>query len=270
MPMNTFSCLRATILMMSLCASVFGQEIPAGTRVVVRPELTASADEQIAHCARKIRSLRSIQDERERLNSMLQVMSSLSLLQQRWPEAREAVLQSYLMQADLALEWSMPRNVIDILNAALPESRRTLYEIRFNERLARAYRQMGDLAAAERHLLVAERSPMFPKANRVISMTVLQELAMLYSRQERPRESLLRWRAAANLAGQAPNTRVGYLLAALKEAVRLSDDAHRAEAHAIAREVDEAIMVARSSGKPDPRALAAYESDLSRLKKQLR
>lgn len=250
-----------------------GQQHPpvtVGTKITVRPEVAVNPNEQIAHCSRKIRELRTIKDPHERLVGMLQVMSSLAIVPVRWPEAKAAVLESSLMRADLALQWEMPQNAVESVLPILRQSEMTNYHVELEERLGRAYLQLGDTVKGEAHLVAASKSPMFSKVNHAVATGVLQELAMLYSRTGRSREAAKQWRSAAMLPSQTPNNRAAFLLAALKEAVAFADAAGIAEANGLVHEVEAAIRDARSGARPDPRALAAYESDLARLKKRLR
>ena len=262
--------LTASVLAVTLSASAAVAQLhpplPVGTKIAVKRELAATPNEQIARQHKKIYALKSIADPRERLAAVLEVMSNLALVPERWPEANDAVLQSYLMQADLALQYSMTKNAVDVLTAALRRSERTQYYVDVEQKLALAYERLGDLAAAEAHLLAAERSPSF--RSHPLAATVLQQLGMLYSRGDRPREAMDRFRTAAHLPRQHIETKTSYLLSVLKEAVRLKDDAERAEAKAAVVELERAIADVRKAEKHDQRRIAGYEHDLFRLKKQ--
>jgi hypothetical protein len=257
------------LILTALSSAAFAQTKPqfaVGTKITVNPEIAATAGEQLKRARQKIYALKRIEDTRERMTAALDAMSNLAVIPQRWPHETDAVLESYLLQGELALGQSMPRNAVDALKAALPKSSKTRYYVPVEQKLALAHERLGDAAAAEAHLLAAERSPEF--RNHPHAPTVLQQLGMLYSRTNRPREAMNRFRAAADLPGQArEGARASYLIAALKEAVRLSDDPDRAAAKATARDAERALAQARR-GKQDSRTLSGADDDLMDLKKK--
>ena len=252
--------------------TVLGQlqpELPVGTKIKVKPQLAATPEKQIAHARAKMSTLKTIDDPVERFTAMLETMSNLSFVAQKWPDATDAILESALLQADLATQYSMPANAISALDAALPKSYKTIYHVRVERALARAYARLDDKAGTERHLLAAEASPMLHRINPVEASGALRDLAMFYSRGGNHREAVKRWRAAAHLPGQTAERKASLLLSALKDAVRMSDDtAERAEAKAIAREVEHAVAAARKQQKPGSRTADHYDADLARLRKQ--
>lgn len=265
---SKFSFVSSCFVSLTMSAAALGQmqaSFPVGTTIKVKPEVAATVDEQLGQTQKKIHALRTIQEPEKRMVAMLEAMANLAVIPVRWPNATGHVLQSYLLQADLALQHSMPRNAVDALNAALPTSRKTRFYVDVEQKLALAHERLGDIAAAETHLVAAERSSKFRE--HPSAPTVLQQLGMLYSRANRPREAMNRFRAAADVPGQPSAAAASCLLSALKEAVRLKDDENKTEAKTTVKVLERALSEARKR-KHDPRSLSGIEDDLLDLRKK--
>jgi tetratricopeptide (TPR) repeat protein len=201
---------------------------------------------------------------------VLEVIANLDVIRHAWPKATDAIVDAALMQSEIALEFNMPRNAVDALAAALPTAAKTRHDARLELRLGAAHELAGQFREAEKHFLAAEDSPNFKKLDRFDADDALQTIALFYMHQNKPRESMKRFRKAAALPNQTANGKARHRLSALKEAVRLEDDDERSEAKREAQALREILHAARADSgaarRPaDSQILADIERDMQRV-----
>jgi tetratricopeptide (TPR) repeat protein len=256
----------------ALCLAAYASAEPpkVGAMIPVQIEVLGSPTAQINKCERMRGDIASAPDDAARIQRALEVIANLDVVRRAWPKTTDAIVDAALMQYDIAMEFNMPRNAVDALAAALPSVKKSRHEPRLEYRLGAAYEAAGDLSAAESHYHAAEKSAHFKLVDRIEADDALQHIAMFYARQNKPRESLKRFRAAADLDGQSPTLKVLHRFAALKEAVRLSDDAGRDEAKREAQALRDAIKDAKDKTKnkrssSDAVMLTDVERDMQRV-----
>lgn len=179
-----------------------------------------SAAEQLALAARLSAEMERTPPP-QKLDLFAQAWSNLSLVRSAWPNDKNAVVQSGVMQADLATEFSAWQKVVDVLVEILPSAANTDSEPHVEQKLGQAYEQVGNAAESERHLLAAERAMHRTHLNRVESEEILSRLAMFYSRQNKPQEAMKRFREAQNLPGQDVVNKMRFQLSLIEQADRV-------------------------------------------------
>lgn len=253
-----------------LCAWPLAAQPAVGTRIAVAVRVAGSPAAQIEECERLRASIYQLEDEAARVQRVLEVIANLDVVRQRWPKATDAIIEAAFLQADVALEFNMPRNAADALAAAVPAAANTERDAWVQFRLGAAREAAGQLADAEKHFLAAETSPRFKKLDRIDANEALQTIGMFYVRQNKPREAMKRFRLAAELPNQTPEHAALHRLSALREAVRLKDDDSKAEAKRDAKALREALHAARANAHTAKRpaesqSIAAIERDLERI-----
>jgi hypothetical protein len=236
-----------------------------GDRVAVQIEVAASPAEQLRRCDELLARAQQASDPTRRVEGALAVMANLDVIRKRWPDATEAITQATLSQADVALEFDMPRNALAVLTAA---PKKTTDDLGIELRFARAYDALQDGSSLEQHLLAAEKLTQRKQGHRSDADAALQMLASFYLNRGQPREAVKRYRAAADLPGQPAVRAATLCLSALKAAVHDQDDRSHAEAKSAADAVEEHLRRGRGAGQSSAvaQALAAVERDLARLK----
>jgi tetratricopeptide (TPR) repeat protein len=214
-------------------------------------------------------SMDQLTDEGAKVQRALEVIANLDVIRQAWPTATDAIVDAALTQSEIAMEFNMPRNAVDALAAALPTAAKTRHDARVEYRLGAAHEASGQFAEAEKHFLAAERSPNFKKLDRFDADSALQTIALFFMHQNKPRESMKRFRAAAELPNQTASGKARNRLSALKEAMRLKDDSERSEAKREAQALREVLRSARADKSPrrpaDAQILADIERDMQRV-----
>src|SRR5947207_2608010 len=139
---------------------------------------------------------------RQKMELFAQAWGNLALVRKQWPNDKNAVVRSGIMQADLATEFGAWSKAIDPLLEILPAAAKTDSEPQVEMKLAQAYEQTANIAEAENHLLAAERAVHAAHSGRVEAEGILNAVALFYSRRNNPRAAIQRFREAANLPGQ--------------------------------------------------------------------
>jgi tetratricopeptide (TPR) repeat protein len=241
-----------------------------GTRIPVTIDVRESPAAQMRKCDQLRASIDELTDDAAKVQRVLEVIANLDVIRHAWPNATDAIVDAALTQSEVALEFNMPRNAVDALTAALPTAAKTRHDARLEYRLGAAHEVAGQFRDAEKHFLAAEDSPNFKKLDRFDADDALQTIALFYMRQNKPRESLKRFRQAAELPNQTTNGKARHRLSALKEAVRLKDDNERTEAKREAQALRDVLRLARGdskdAGRPtDAQILSDIERDMQRV-----
>lgn len=241
-----------------------------GTRIPVTIDVRESPAAQMRKCDELRTSIDELTDDAAKVQRVLEVIANLDVIRHAWPKATDAIVDAALTQSEIALEFNMPRNAVDALTAALPTAAKTRHDARLEYRLGAAHEAAGQLLEAEKHFLAAEDSPNFKKLDRFDADDALQTIALFYMHQNKPRESMKRFRMAAELPNQTANGKARHRLSALKEAIRLKDDHEHSEAKREAQALREVIRAARADSKTvhrpaDSQILADIERDMQRV-----
>jgi len=264
--------IRAALIVGSVSAATLvaqnGQPLPIGTRIPVHVQVMSSPAEQLKYCSTLVTNIQNAPSKNTRFAAIGEVMANLAVVAKTWPTDTTAVIQSYLMQADTASRWKMPRNAVDAMSAAAPLARSTAFDHEVQRRLGQFLDTMGRFNEAEQHFLAAEASPSLDKANRIEAQNTLQAIAIFYAHQNRPRDAMKRFQKLSSLPGQTPVNRAAFTLSALKEAVRIRNDPQHSEARGVASVLDERIAEARGDARtPDDVLLIdSISRDAARLR----
>ncbi|MGH9424524.1 MAG: tetratricopeptide repeat protein [Thermoanaerobaculia bacterium] len=184
----------------------------------------SSASEKLA-IARRLSMQMTWAEGPLKFDLFAQTWANLELVRKAWPNDRNAVVQSGIMQADMASGFNLWPKSAEILLEILPAAVKTDAEPQVEEKLGQAYDQSGNPAEAEKHLLAAERAMHRVHPNRVESESILSTIGMFYTRQNKPLEAIQRFREAGALPGQDIVNRMQFQLSVVKQAARLGNDA---------------------------------------------
>jgi tetratricopeptide (TPR) repeat protein len=158
-----------------------------------------------------------------------QVLANLSPVRMAWPNDKNAVVQSGIMQADLITGFGGWAKAVDVLQEVLPAAIKTETEPEVEAKLGQAYEQTGKALEAEKHFLAAEQAMHRTHPNRVESEGILSMTGMFYTRQNKPVEAIQRFREAEALPGQDIVNKIRFQLSVAEQAIRLGNNAHVAE-----------------------------------------
>ncbi|HUP60645.1 MAG TPA: hypothetical protein VNA69_09530 [Thermoanaerobaculia bacterium] len=257
-------------VLLSLCLTTivaFGQGPKVGDRLPVTIEVAESPAQQLLHCEKLIQRLAAVPENR-RVVAGLEILANLDVVQKVWPTNAEAVLQSYLLKDEVSRQCGMTGNAREALLKAVPLSKRTSYEPIVDMRLGQVYDRLGDRAAAEQHFKSAEQSVHRVDVSPQTAASVLSASAFFYHNQDRPRDAMRAYRAAANWKKQSDVLAANYLLASLKEAVTIKESDARAEAKRDVDAIGAAITAGRKTAKraEDQAALTRIELEANRIR----
>jgi tetratricopeptide (TPR) repeat protein len=247
----------------AFCVIASAQSLPPNTRIEVAVETASTPDKQIQRASALITESGRTSDDRQRLTLVLTALSTLQVIPQRWPKATEWILDSYVMQSEIANAHQMPRNALDALLVAAPISEKTPRHPTIHRMLGQTYERLGDFASAEKHFLTAERSPQWHRLTPFEASGTLDAVGLFYMHQNNPRESMKRFRAESRVKGIPAIHRASALLASLKENARRGDDSDRTDMRADSEELKDAIADARRQAKnaAEMNAIASIEKD---------
>ena len=96
-------------------ASALANEAPADIQIPVL--IRSSPEEQVQLSEDLLSEAYAAADERK-IEGVLKVLAHLDVVHKRWPKATSARLIAATMQADVALEFNLPRNALDALDQA--------------------------------------------------------------------------------------------------------------------------------------------------------
>lgn len=214
------------------------------TRMTVKATATraASAQEQIAIASRLTRQMEQTSGP-QKMELFAQAWSNLRVVREFWPNDKDAIVRSGILQGDLAVEMGGWGPAIAPLLEVLPAAEKTPMEPLIERRLGEAYENTSNVAEAEKHLLAAERTMRSAHLDRVEMQAILSGLAMFYSRQNKPREAIQRFREAMNLPGQDHVGRIGFQVSIAEQTMRFSPN----EADTEFARVDDLILAARKT-----------------------
>lgn len=232
-------------------------------RIYVDVKTAATPAEQFERCELLYGEVLVEADAAKRLQKVLTVMANLDVIQRKWPNDKGAAVHAAVWQADVAMQFDLPRNAVESLRKA--PRRNDDDALSVERRLGWAYDMLDDADAAERHYLAAEKLVAKRAGDRQDSDAALYDFAKFYIKRGREREGIKRLRAAADLPNQQPLRAAILSLAALKAAIGLTDDHGRAEARRLAQDADQRIRAARAA-RADSAQVATVERDVARLK----
>ena len=262
--------IRITAILLFV-ASIEAQQVKSGDRLRVKIETAATASEQLLHCEKLMRRVRSLPAD-QRIVPALELFANLDVVAKAWPGDQQAILQSYLLKAEAGRISGMISNAREVLTRAEPLARNTKYRPLVEQHLAELHDRLGEHGAAEEKFAAAERSLRTTDVTALEAGSVLAAAAGFHHRQGRPRDAMRCYRAAANWKGQSGVARSNYLLASFKESLELRDDPSRAEARRDAEQTAVAIATARKgiAHADDQSILGALEAELRRLREHHR
>lgn len=267
--------LRSAVLVATALLPLFvAAHTATDVRIPVQVQVASTPAAQIRQCEQARAGLDGLGSDGAKLQGALTVIANLDVVRRVWPKATAAIVEAAHLQADVALEFNLPRNAVDALAAALPAAKATTHEAWLEYRLGMAFELSGQLTNAEEHYITAERNVQFARLERIERNDALQRIGQFYARQNKPREAMKRFREAAGLAGQRPADRALYHLMALREAVRLQDDPDKFEARretkAVRAAIRDARADARTTGHPhEANVIADVEQETDRLAGEL-
>jgi len=233
--------MKRTILITLICVLL----LPAATFAESSNAMVSAAPTAAAQIARAQQLLQQLQQAppAQKFELFAQAWGNLAIVRKRWPNDKNAVVRSGIMQADLAAEFGAWSKTIEPLTEILPAAAKTDSEAQVEQKLGQAYERTGNAAEAETHLLAAERALHSAHAGRVQAESVLSTVAMFYARQNKPQEAIQRFRAAANLPGQSAINKTHFQLNVADQAARLGRDAAAPEL----TRFDDLVLAARST-----------------------
>jgi tetratricopeptide (TPR) repeat protein len=165
----------------------------------------------------------------QKFDLVAQVLGNLAIVRKQWPNNKDAVIRSGIMQADLAEEFGVLPQAVDGLLETLPAASKTDMEPGVELRLGKAYEQMGNATEAEKHFQGAEKALHGSHLNRIESTDILNNVGLFYARQNKPSDAIRRFHDAQKLPGQDVVRRASLQLSAVKEAMKLDKGASAQE-----------------------------------------
>jgi hypothetical protein len=124
--------------------------------VTVVPAATAAA--QIERGRALSEKFYRAQSDQEREAAFAEAWANLAILARVWPTDTSALLEGALIRADLASNWGLHQNIVEVLVPVAEYAKGTPREPDVELRLGQAYERLGNARDAEVHLTAAERS----------------------------------------------------------------------------------------------------------------
>ena len=201
-----------------IACSAIASSASSASKASVTP--AASAEAQLAQASRLWAQMERTPPP-QKFDLVAQVLGNLAIVRKQWPNNKDAVIRSGIMQADLAEEFGVLPQAVDGLLEALPAASKTDMEPGIELRLGKAYEQMGNATEAEKHFQGAEKALHGSHINRIESTDILNNVGLFYARQNKPSDAIRRFHDAQKLQGQDVVRRASLQLSVLKEAVKL-------------------------------------------------
>ncbi|HEY0593059.1 MAG TPA: hypothetical protein VGF40_14905 [Thermoanaerobaculia bacterium] len=187
-------------------------ELVLSASIDVRVESTPEA--QLAYASSLLRDVATASDS-ERPIAVGRVLAHLAAIEHYWPGATNAVFESLLLQADVALSNRMPTAALDALEKA--RKRRDGPELGY--RAAKALLMLGNADEATVRIDQSTNHPAFNGMSFIERQKALQVGVTLAERLSDTNRMLRYLRAAAGIEELGPGVRAGYRLAAIRHAL---------------------------------------------------
>lgn len=185
----------------------------------------------------------------ERLQRFAEAAANLGAVRYAWPNDTGAVLESAIIQAELALGLGQTDNAIAVLEPYVYLAERSGDIAVVHSMLIDAYGNKGDTRNIERHIKDGDHALRTTKVPTTDAYKFLNSAANYYMTHRMPREAVKRYRQMADLPGEQPEFAALSKLSSLKAACMIAEDPRHDTARQEAKELDDLIFKARSNNR---------------------
>jgi len=252
-----------SVLLVTTVSYSYGQ---TGTRHSVsgRAEVKKNAAEQLAYARQLVSAIPANADREQQMSAVMDAVTALRIVADKWPAERAAVTESHLLQARVWLNRNFLRSALGSLEDAEKSSPGTSAMAQIQSEKGFVYRRMGNNQEAAAAFDRAEHHPGFHALPIPTMAATLSEFAEVELQLGRPRDASTHLRAAAELPTLAPINRLNLLLRSLEANDRAGD---KLETKKDLGKLDEVLFEARKSlgtGVGDVAAINEIEKQVKR------